>query len=189
VEHLDEISVDELAEWYDVHRKTISNWLTRLDTDESLEHAVVNTYRTGRNRKLSEPQQQEFEDAVHDPPKDVGIDAPAWTPALVQQFLADTDDVAYSIPRCRRLLKEAGLSYQNPCRSAAETDETEHEAVHDERKQTAGDGRSRGVYRPNQDVRAGRAACRVVSARYAVVRRPLWPARLDVLVGRGHRGR
>lgn len=26
----------ELAQWYDVHRKTIYNWLNRLDTDESL---------------------------------------------------------------------------------------------------------------------------------------------------------
>jgi len=31
----------------------------------------------------------------------------------VQQYLAETDDVEYSIPSCRRLLKEARLSYQN----------------------------------------------------------------------------
>jgi len=31
------VAQDELAEWYDVHQKTIYNWLKRLDTDESLE--------------------------------------------------------------------------------------------------------------------------------------------------------
>ncbi|MFP9193919.1 winged helix-turn-helix domain-containing protein [Natrialbaceae archaeon A-CW1-1] len=40
------------------------------------------------------------------------MDAPAWTPALVQQYLAETYDVEYSIQKCQRLLKESGLSYQ-----------------------------------------------------------------------------
>ncbi len=33
--------------------------------------------------------------------------------ALVQQSLDETCNVEYSIPICRRLLKEAGLCYQN----------------------------------------------------------------------------
>ena len=132
------VSQAELAEWYDVQRRTIYNWLKRLDTDESLEHAVEDVHRSGRKRKLSELQQQEFEKAVHEPPEEVGIDAPAWTPALVQQFLEDTYDVEYSIPSCRRLLKEAGLSYQKPRRSAAEADEDEHEAFRDDLKKCGG---------------------------------------------------
>jgi transposase len=132
------VSQEELAEWYDVHRKTIYNWLKRLDADESLEHAVANTHRSGRNRKLSETQQQEFEETVHDPPEAVGIDAPAWTPALVQQFLERTYGVEYSYPSCRRLLKEAGLSYQKPRRSAAEADEDEQEEFHEEFKKSGG---------------------------------------------------
>jgi len=39
---------------------------------------------------------------------------PTWSPALVQQYLEDTYGVEYSRPSCRRLLKEAGLSYQKP---------------------------------------------------------------------------
>mgnify|MGYP005861151881 CR=1 FL=1 len=128
----------ELAEWYDVQRRTIYNWLKRLDIDESLEHAVVNAHRSGRKRKLSELQQQKFEEAVHDQPEAVGIDAPAWTPALVQQFLDETYDVEYSIPSCRRLLKEAGLSYQKPRRKAAEADEDDQEAFHEELKKSGG---------------------------------------------------
>ncbi len=68
-----------------------------------------------------------FEETVHESSKEVGIDAPAWTPALVQQDLGETYAVEYSIPSCRRLLKEAGLSYQKPCRTAAEADADEQE--------------------------------------------------------------
>jgi len=52
------VTQTELAEWYDVQRRSIYNWLKRLDTDESLEHAVSDDKRTGRKRKLSESQQE-----------------------------------------------------------------------------------------------------------------------------------
>jgi len=116
------VTQTELAEWHDVQRRTIYSWLTRLDTDEPLEQAVSDDKRTGRKRKLSESQQKEFEDTVHKPPGEVGIDAPAWTPTLVQRYLEDTYGVEYSLPSCRRLLKEAGLSYRKPPRPAAEAD-------------------------------------------------------------------
>jgi len=133
------VTQTELAEWYDVQRRTIYNWLERLNTDESLRNAVSDDKRTGRKRKLSEQQQKEFEATVHQPPESAGIDAPAWTPALVQEFLEETYGVEYSIPSCRRLLKEAGLSYQNTRLKPAEVDEDDEKEFHDERKK--GDGR------------------------------------------------
>jgi len=75
-----------------------------------------------------------FENLRFISPEAVGIDALAWTPAFVQQFLDETYGVEYSLPSCRRLLKEAGLSYQKPRRSAAEADESEQEVFHDELK-------------------------------------------------------
>ncbi|WEL28110.1 Transposase (plasmid) [Haloferax volcanii] len=132
------VTQTELSEWYDVQRRTIYSWLKRLDTDESLEQAVSDDKRTGRKRKLSELQQKEFEEILHEPPREGGIDAPAWTPALAQAYLEETYGVEYSIPSCRRLLKEAGLSYQKPRRSAAEADEDEQEAFHDELKKSGG---------------------------------------------------
>lgn len=129
------VTQTELAEWHGVQRRTIYSWLKRLDTDKSLEQAVIDDKRTGRKRKISETQQEEFEETVHDPPEEVGIDAPAWTPALVQQYFEETYDVEYSIPSCRRLLKEAGLRYQKPRRSA---DEGEQEASHDKLKKSDG---------------------------------------------------
>lgn len=52
----------ELSEWYDVQRRTIYSWLNRLVGVESLEQAVSDKKRTDRKRKLTELQQEEFED-------------------------------------------------------------------------------------------------------------------------------
>jgi len=87
---------------------------------------------------LIDPGEDEFEQTVYEPPEEVGIDAPAWTPALVQEFLADTYGVEYSYPSCRRLLKETGLSYQKLRPSAAESEEFGQEEFHDELKKSGG---------------------------------------------------
>ncbi len=58
------VTQTELAEWYDVQRRTIYSWLKRLNTDESLEQAVTDAHRSGRKRKLSEKEQKEFEGTV-----------------------------------------------------------------------------------------------------------------------------
>jgi len=132
------VTQTELAEWHNTGRRTIYSWLKRLDTDESLEQAVTDDKRTGRKRKLSASEQKNFQETVHEPPEKAGIDAPAWTPALVQEYLEETYGVEYSIPSCRRLLKEAGLSYQKPRRKAAEADEDEQEEFHDTLKKSGG---------------------------------------------------
>ena len=48
------VTQTELAERHNTGRRTIYSWLKRLDTDESLEQAVTDAHRSGRNRKLSE---------------------------------------------------------------------------------------------------------------------------------------
>lgn len=116
------VTQTELAEWYDVERRTIYSWLNRLDTDESLEYAVTDASRSGRPRKLSEDEQDELEETLHDTPRKVGYDAGAWTPTLAKHHLEETYDVEYSIPSCRRLLKEAGLRYHKPRSRATKTD-------------------------------------------------------------------
>jgi len=62
--------------------------------------------------KLDSSQHDQLIEMLQGPPEAVGYDAEAWTPALVQQCLADWFDVAYSKPSCRRLMKEAGLRYE-----------------------------------------------------------------------------
>jgi len=133
----------ELAEWHDTGRRTIYSWLMRFDTDEPLEQAVSDGHQSGRKRKLSESQQEEFEQIVHKSPEEVGIDEPA----LVQEFLEETYGVEYSYPSCRRLWKEAGLSYQQPRRTAAEADESDQEEFHDELEMATEDGRHSSLHR------------------------------------------
>ncbi|GAB7010242.1 hypothetical protein JCM31271_21850 [Halorubrum trueperi] len=130
------VTQTELAEWHDTGRRTIYSWLMRFDTDEPLVQAASDAHRSGRKRKLSESEQEEFEQTVHKSPEEVGIDAPSWTPVLAQEVLEDTYGVEYSYPSCRRLLKEAGLSYQRPRRTAAETDESDREEFHVEIKKS-----------------------------------------------------
>ncbi len=132
------VTQTELAEWHGTGRRTIYSWLKRLDTDGPLTQAVTDDKRTGRKRKLSELEYQEFKETVHGPPEAVGIDALAWTPALVQQYLEQAYGVEYSLPSCRRLLKEAGLRYRKPPRTAAETDQDEQAKSHDAPKQSGG---------------------------------------------------
>ena len=119
------VTQTELAEWYDVERRTIYSWLKRLDAD-SLDEAVEDEKRPGRPRKLSEAEQQKFAHALQESPTEFGYDAPAWTPALVQKHLEETYDVEYSIPSCRRLMKEAGLRFRKSQSGTTDADE-QHE--------------------------------------------------------------
>lgn len=117
------VSQSELAEWFGVERKTIYNWLTRLES-QSLNRADKDYRRTGRNRKISEKQYEKLVDVLHEPPEPHGYDAPAWTPSLTRRYLEDQWGVTYSIPSCRRLMKEAGLTYRTPRQSPSDGDET-----------------------------------------------------------------
>ena len=104
------VSQTELAGWFGVQRKTIYSWLTRLD-EEPLAQAVLDADRPGRPRKLAETERERLTDALGQPPREVGCDRETWTPALVREFVRETFDVEYSLPSCRRLMKEAGLRY------------------------------------------------------------------------------
>jgi len=132
------ITQTELAEWHDTGRRTIYSWLMRLDTNDPLEEAVIDDQRSGRNRKLSDEQLELFRETVRESPQKVGYDEPAWTTSLVRHHLKQTYDVQYSIPSCRRLLKEAGLSYQKPRPTNAKAEPEDRDEFDQEIKKSAG---------------------------------------------------
>jgi transposase len=105
------VTQTELADWFGVRRRTIYNWLRRLD-ERSLPDALRDEERPGRPRKLDATQRARLVDALRDSPADAGYDDPSWTPSLVQRYVREAFDVEYSVPSCRRLMKEAGLTYQ-----------------------------------------------------------------------------
>jgi transposase len=129
------ITQSELAEWFAVERKTVYNWLTRLE-DRDLEWAIHDGQRPGRPRKLSDKQLDELEDILLEPPTEVGVDAPAWTTDLVRQFISDRYNIDYSRPSCRRLMKEVGLSARRLRNAVLETEPKDREAVEKELQPT-----------------------------------------------------
>ena len=122
------ISQTELAAWYGVPRKTIYNWLVRLE-ERPLHTAVQDKPKPGRSRKLTPNEQNELEVTLQESPEAVGLDEPAWHPTLLQQYLQDVYDVEYSVPSCRRLMKEAGLNYQRGSRQPTGEGATDAERV------------------------------------------------------------
>jgi transposase len=132
------ITQTELAEWFDTGRKTIYNWLKRLDTNEPLWQAVTDDQRSGRKRKLSDSELEEFQETLLDSPQEVGYDEQAWTTKLVRHRLQEAYGVEYSIPSCRRLLKEAGLSYQKPRPSNVKAEPEDREEFDETLKKSAG---------------------------------------------------
>lgn len=122
------ISQTELAEWYDVQRRTIYSWLKQLEQSrlstpsamltevDDLANSATTSRRSSKKHYMT----------------------PRPRPALVQEYLAETFDVEYSHPSCRRLMKEAGLSYQKPRRTAAEAEAEDRDEFDDELKKSAG---------------------------------------------------
>jgi transposase len=138
IAYKDGVPQTQLAEWNDTGRRTIYSWLMRFDTDEPLIEAVTDNHRSGRNRKLSEEELDEFRQTVRQQPEEVGYDEPAWTTKLVRHHLKETYGVEYSIPSCRRLLKEAGLSYQKPRPANVKAEPEDREEFDETLKKTAG---------------------------------------------------
>lgn len=112
----------ELAKWFDVQRKTIYNWLNRIDEGD-LATAIQNDPRTGRPRKLTVSEFNALESVLLNPPEDSGYNEPAWSTSLVREYIRDRFDINYSRPSCRRLMKEIGLNHYPPRDAAREFDE------------------------------------------------------------------
>jgi transposase len=99
----------EIAEQYGLARKTVYNWLERLET-QPLERAIVDADRPGRPPKLSSSERDELTQALRQPPSAVDYAAEGWTTQSVQEYIAERFEVDYSLPHVRRLMREAGLS-------------------------------------------------------------------------------
>ena len=103
------VSQTDIAEMYGISRKTVYNWLTRLE-EQRIEDAIRDANRPGRPPKLSPAEWDRFEAFLTRSPETYGVEATRWTPSLVQQLLLEEFEVEYSRPHIRRLLQtvEAG---------------------------------------------------------------------------------
>lgn len=101
------ITQTEIASWYGVQRKTIYNWLSRIENrSEPLVEAVTDDEPPGRPRRLSDQQLDELYEILQNPPTDAGYDTSTWTATLVEDLIEDRWNVEYSRWSCLRLLKE-----------------------------------------------------------------------------------
>ncbi|MFB6153644.1 MAG: transposase [Halodesulfurarchaeum sp.] len=112
INHKEGIPQTTLADWYDVSRTTIHNWLNRLERldEEPLEDVIYDDDRPGRPSKLDDDQRAQLRKALSDPPTAAGFDANTWSPKLVRSFIADAFDVDYCLSYVRQLINEIQAS-------------------------------------------------------------------------------
>ncbi len=82
------------------------------DSPTSRSKVVYDEHRSGRPSKLSDKEHEQFVEALHKSPEEVGLDAPAWSVPLARHYLAEEFDVEYCERHVRRLMTEAGLSWK-----------------------------------------------------------------------------
>ncbi|GAB7011506.1 hypothetical protein JCM31271_34490 [Halorubrum trueperi] len=132
------VSQSDLADWYGVSRTTIHNWLNRLERldTESFEDVIYDADRPGRPSKLTDDGWEQLLSTLDEPPEEVGIDAPHWSPRLVQLFLQEEFDVEYSRRHIRELLHQAGLTWKTARPEYVSGDERARDAFKEGFKKT-----------------------------------------------------
>ncbi|WP_346775062.1 winged helix-turn-helix domain-containing protein [Haloarcula argentinensis] len=79
----------------------------------------------------------QFVEALHESPEEVGLDAPAWSVPLARHYLAEEFDVEYCERHVRRLMSEAGLSWKTARPEYYKSDERAQEAWQEGFKKSA----------------------------------------------------
>ncbi len=100
-----------LAERHGVVEKTIRNWLDRFE-EEPIEQAPYDDPRPGGPSKLTADEREQLEEALQQPPTELGYEHQAWSPKLLLHYVKEKFDVEYTESHARYLLHEAGLSWR-----------------------------------------------------------------------------
>jgi len=126
----DGATMEEIAQRYGYTAGWLSRWVNRFERLESepFEAVVYDEHRTGRPSELTEHEKQQFTEILHEPPGEVGLDAPAWSVPLARNYLKEEFDVEYSNRHVRRLLRNAGLSWKTARPEFYKSDERAQEA-------------------------------------------------------------
>lgn len=128
-------SVPMIADWFDMRDDTIYRWFREMES-KPLMDAIHDEPPPGRPPKLADNDRKQFEAALQNAPTEIGYDAPAWTTNLARRYLEEEFDVEYTPRHVRRLLKDAGLSFQTPRPQPPTADENEREAFQKDLKKT-----------------------------------------------------
>ena len=90
--------------------QTVYDWLDTVAERDLT--ALGDLPRPGQSTRLTDDQWRKLTATLAASPSEVGYDEPAWSPALVRDYIAETFEVEYSLAHMYRVMKRAGLSYQ-----------------------------------------------------------------------------
>jgi transposase len=105
------LSPAQIEDKYGWSEGTVYHWLGYFEKRGD-DAALVDKPRSGRPRKLTDEQYEQFIDELQESPQEFGYDHQAWFPLLAHHYLRSEYDVEYSLRHIRRLLNEAELSWR-----------------------------------------------------------------------------
>lgn len=111
IAYLQGVEPAALAEWYDLSRSTVYDWLDRIErlAEEPPAEALADADRPGRPPKLSPAERGDLATTLREPPTAAGYDESAWTPGLVARHIRAAFGVEYSRRHVRDLLHGLGF--------------------------------------------------------------------------------
>jgi transposase len=110
LEYKSGLSPSKIQHKYGWHEQTVYDWLDIVAERDGI--ALGDRPRGGSSSRLADGQWDELTATLAASPSETGIDAPAWRPPLVRDYIAETYDVEYSSAHMYRVMKKAGLSVQ-----------------------------------------------------------------------------
>lgn len=119
------IAATTIADWYDISTSTVHNWLNRLERleDEPMEAVIHDAPRSGRPKKLSSEEWNKLNQILDKQPNEVGIEAPHWTPRIVQHLIEEKFDTEYTKRHVQVLLHQTGYTWKTARPEYAKGDE------------------------------------------------------------------
>lgn len=118
---LEGMPVVDVASAFGVNRKTVSRWVSRLESEGV--SGLNRKTGSGRPRKLEELTEDELYDIVLRGALAFGYESDLWTVARLRRVIAEEFEIDLSKNTVWRRLRDAGLTYQKPEREYYEIDE------------------------------------------------------------------
>lgn len=110
----------EIANILKVHRTNVSIWLRNWDQEGF--DAILEGYRPGRPKALSEQQTKELEDILESGPVAYGFNSGVWTCPMVARVIEDEFSVYYHPAHVSKILHKLEFSVQRPRKVLAKAD-------------------------------------------------------------------
>jgi len=113
----------DIAQALGVSDGAVSQWFSRVERDG--EAALASHPPSGRKPKLTEAQRQQLPGLLAQGAEAHGFRGAVWTSRRIRDVIERYFGVRYHKDHVRKLLRELGLSYQQPVERATQRDETQ----------------------------------------------------------------